>query len=72
MRPYAAQELKKPQPVLRKSGVGQARPKPREEGETMSNDEWARRSVRALLRRLLTQLAVASEQAAKEFRAGLR
>ena len=72
MRPYAAQELKKPQPVLRKSGVGQARPKPREEGETMSSDEWARLALSAFIRRLLTRIAIEHEAAAKELRRALR
>lgn len=71
MRPYAAQ-LKKGAPAgTAQSGVGQRAVWP-EEGETMSADEWARFAVRALLRRLITQLAVQHEAAAKELRGKLK
>lgn len=71
MRPYAAQ-LKKSAPAgTAQSGVGQRAVRPRE-GETMSAEEWARFAVRALLRRLITQAAVAHEAAAKELRRALR
>ena len=72
MRPYAAQWLKKSAPAgTAQSGAGQRAVRPWE-GDSMSADEWARIAVRALIRRLLTQLAVQHEAAAKELRGRLK